>query len=171
MFDIFDWLISSHSQILISLGSCAFSCILASSHPHILVCVYLLVSSHPYILVSSGSYPLSCILIGAGSCALACILASSHPHMLRLIIVSLYIRMLISSDSCVFACILASSYPQIYVCLLVSSHPHIHRFMCASMLISSGQCVLDTNNCILAFSSSLVLGNCVSQVPVKESIF
>ena len=127
MFDIFDWLISSHSQILISLGSCAFSCILASSHPHILVCVYLLVSSHPYILVSSGSYPLSCILIGSGSCALACILASSHPHMLRL--------------------------------------------MCASMLISSGQCVLDTNNCILAFSSSLVLGNCVSQVPVKESIF
>ena len=143
---------------------------LVSSHPHILISFFVCTCLYPRILVSSGSYPLSCILIGSGSCALACFLASSHPHMLRFIIVSLYIRILISSDSWVFACILASSYPQIYVCLLVSSHPHILRFMCASMLISSGQCVLDTNNCILAFSSSLVLGNCVSQVPVKESI-
>ena len=137
MFYIFDKFISSHPRILISLGSFALPCILASSYAHV-VCTWLypcirtslylqvhmplLASLHPHILrfVCSCLYP-----------------CTSHPHILRLISVSFYTR------------ILASSYPQIHVCLLVFSHPHIlvSSGLCvlASILTSSGQCLLDTN--------------------------
>ena len=44
--------------ILISLGSCALACILASAYPYVRAYI---VSSHPYILMSSGSYALAYI--------------------------------------------------------------------------------------------------------------
>ena len=123
------------SHLLISLDSCALACILASLHSHILmfVCTCL----HPRILRSSYlqvHMPClhHCILISSGSCVLACILAFLHPHNLRFISVSFYTR------------ILGSSYPQ------------IHVYFYASMLTSSGQCVLYT-------SSSIVLGSYASQ--------
>ena len=78
MFYIFDWFISSHTHIFISLNSCARDYIIASSHPHIIkfigvslytrilassysqIHVCLLLSSHPQILVSSSL----CVLAG-----------------------------------------------------------------------------------------------------------
>ena len=108
-----------YPRILISLGSYALACILASSYPY--VGVYLLVSSHPYILISSGSY------------ALAFIPASSQPHIVSFICVSLYLRIFTSSYPQVrkcLVCILASSYPQVHMCLLMYLHPNI--------IISSG---------------------------------
>ena len=104
------YLICLYPRILISLGSYALACILASSYPY--VRVSLLVSSHPYILISSGSY------------ALVFIPASSQPHIVSFTCVSLYLR------------ILTSSYPQVHkclVCILVSLHPHILRFICACL--------------------------------------
>ena len=130
-------LVSSHPHILISLCLCVLACILTSLHSRIFR--FISPFLHPYILISSAS------------CELACILASSHPHIIKFICGCLYTRMLISSDLYVFACILASSYPQVYVRLLVCSHPQVNVF--------STQII----NCILASSSSLVPGICVSQ--------
>ena len=175
MFVIFDLFISSHPDILISLGSCALACILASWHSHILmfVCTCL----YPHVLTSSYLQFICpclhpCILISSGLLVLACILTSSHPYILRFICVSLYICIFASSYPqvhvcllvslhphspyilrfmcvCLYTCILTSSYPQVHVRLLVSSHPHIlvssGLSVFASMLTSSCQCVLDTN--------------------------
>ena len=168
MFYIFDWFIYSHPRILISLGSCALPCILASSYPY--VCVYLIVSAHPYILVSSGSY------------ALTCIPASSYPQVRVGLLVSLHPRILISLGSCVLVGILTSSHPQVHVCVLIgilaSSYPQVHVCLLVSshsqILVSSGLRVLASNpqvnvfsvhknNFILASSSLLVLSNCASQ--------
>ena len=154
MFDTFDLFISSHPHTLISLGSCALACILASPYPCLCVLACILASLHPHIFrfICPCLHP--CMLISFGSCVFASILASSHPDILTFICVSLYPR------------ILTSSYPQVHVCLLVYLHPHIliplgslrllvsldphilvssSLCMLASMLTSSGQCVLDRN--------------------------
>ena len=154
-----------YPHIFISLGSCAFACILAYWLPNILmfVCTCL----YPHILTSTYLqahipclYP--CILISSGWGVLACILASSHPHILRVIIVSLYTR------------ILACSYSQIQVCFLVSLHRHILIVSGSCVLVgilasshpcTSGLCVLASiliqlNNCIFASSSSLCKSVC-----------
>ena len=120
---IFGLFILLHSRILISLCLCALVCILPSLHLHIFR--FIQPCPHP------------CVLTSWGSCVLACILACSHPNILRFISVSLYTR------------ILPSSYPQIHMCQLVS--PHTHILVCSgfrvlsSMITSSGQCVVDTN--------------------------
>ena len=87
----------------------------------------LLASSHPHILISSGSY----VLVGT--------LASSHPHILRFLCIWLYPHVLTSLCHiprfvcvCLYPHILTSSYPQVHTYLLVSLHPHILRFMCVS---------------------------------------
>ena len=150
-------LVSLHSHILISSGLCVLACILVSLHPDILRFMYACWYTH--ILMSSYlqvHIPL---------------LASLHPHILRFVC------------ACLYPCILTSSYPQVHVFLLVYLHPHILRFMCtcscphilASLYHQVYVCLLvcshlqvnvfsiRMNNCILASSSSLVLGNCASQ--------
>ena len=115
------------------------------SHLHILIslglcvlaCVFASLHPHVFMFICPCLHP--CILIYSGSCVLACILASSHPHILRFMC------------ACLCPCIFTSSYPQVYVCLLVCSHPQVNVFS------------IRMNNCILASSSSLVLGNCPSQ--------
>ena len=74
-----------YPRILISLGSYALACILASLHPHILkfMCPHL----HPWILIYSGSCVLACNLISSHPLVLrlmysVCLLVSSHPHIL-----------------------------------------------------------------------------------------
>ena len=122
------YLTSWYPQILISLGSCALACILASSHPHFLMFVLMFVclSLHPHILMDSG--------------ILTFLYLQVHmPH--------LHPCILISSDSCVLPCILTSSHPQGHVCLLVFLHPHI--------LVSSGLYVLASYAHILKSMSSL----------------
>ena len=79
------------------------------------------------------------ILISLCLCVLVCILESLHLYIFRFVC------------PCLHPCILASSYPQVYVCLLVFSHRQVNVFS------------IQMNNCILASSSSLVLGNCASQ--------
>ena len=111
------------SCILVSSGSCALACILASSHPHILK--FISVSFYTHILASSYPQIRGCllvslhhhILISSGSCVLAGILPSSHSHILRLMCACWYPR------------IATSSYPQFFVCLLVCSHPQINAFL------------------------------------------
>ena len=111
-----------YPRILISLCSCVLSCILTSLHSHIFR--FICPCWHP------------CILISSGSCVLACILTSSH---------------FISSVTCacLYTYVLTSSYPQVHMRLSVLSHPHIlaSSGLCVfvSMLTSSCQCVLDTN--------------------------
>ena len=143
MFYIFDWFISSHSYVLISLGSCALPCILASLHPHFLrfvcTCLYPRTLTSLYLACIICPCLHACILISADSCVLARVLASSHPHIFRFISVGLYTRNLASHIlrfmcACLYPCILTSSDPLVHLCLLVSSHPHI--------LVSSGSCVL-----------------------------
>ena len=95
------------------------------------------VTSHPHILLCTCLYP--------------GIFASSYPYVCVYLFVSPNPYIFISLGSYALACILASSYPQVYVCLLVSSHPQVNVFS------------IQMNNCILASSSSLVLGNCASQ--------
>ena len=134
MFDIFDLFISSQPRILRFLCTCLYP----SSHSHILMLVYTCL--YPRILTSSYlqvNMPL---------------VASLHPHILRFMCACLYTCILTSlypQFICAFwfSHILTSSYLQVYVCLLVCSHPQVNLF---SMRI---------NNCILASSSSLVLGN------------
>ena len=115
--------------------ACLYLCILTSSYPQ--VYVYLLVSSHPHILklLCVCWYPH--IFTSSYLRVHIPLLTSLHPHVLRFLCACLYI--------------LASSYPQVYVCLLVCSHLQVNMFS------------IRMNNCILASSSSLVLGNCVSQ--------
>ena len=110
------------------------ACILASSYPQVYVC--LLVSSHPHILrlLCACWYPH--ILSSSYLQVHILLLTSLHPHVLRFLCACLYI--------------LASSYPQVYECLLVCSHLQVNVFS------------MRMNNCILASSSSLVLGNCAS---------
>ena len=79
------------------------------------------------------------ILISLGSYTLARILASSDPDILR------------CKCACWYPHILTSSYPQFYICLLGCSHLQVNVFS------------IRMNNCMLASSSSLVLGNCASQ--------
>ena len=145
--------------------------LLASSHPHTLcscVLVRIIAFLHPLILRFMCPCLHTFILISSGSCVLARILAYSHPHILRFISVSLYTHILASSfpqvhvcllvslnphflicsGSCVLVSILTTSYSQVYVCFLISSHPQVSVFS------------IRMNNCILASSSSLVLGNC-----------
>ena len=101
MFDMFEFLISSHPQIFISLGSCGLACILASSHPHILIfvcaCLYLaiLISLYPYVHV------------------LACTPPSSYPQVRMCLLVTSYRHILLFSDLCTlcacwYPCILTS---------------------------------------------------------------
>ena len=125
MFDIFDWFISSHPHIPVSLGSCALACILQSSRPHTLLfvctCLYPRILTSSYLQVHM---PL---------------LESLHLHILRFISVSLYTRILLSSYPQIHVCLLVSLHPHIFIssslCVLVgiltSSHPSILRFMCA----------------------------------------
>ena len=80
--------------ILACSHSCIFrficpTCILASSHPQ--VCVCLLVSLH------------LCILISSDSCVLPCILTSSHPQGHVCSLVFLHPHILVSSGLCVLA--------------------------------------------------------------------
>ena len=119
-YDIFDWFISTHPHILISLGSCALACILASSFSY--VCVYLFVSSHPYILVSSGGVK-SRNNLHVWYIWLVNILAFSDPYILKFLCIVLYPRILTSSYPClcVLACILASSYLQVHIPFPASS--------------------------------------------------
>ena len=151
MFVIFDLLIFESSHPL-SLGSYEHACILASSHPHIIMfvctCLYpriitssyfqvhmpLLTSLHPHIL------RFMC------ACLYPCIFTSSYPQVYMCQLVSSHPCILISSGSFVLACILRSSHPHIlrFMCgclILASSHPHILRFMRACwyphILISS----------------------------------
>ena len=152
-----------HPCILISPGSCVLAyilasslpiysssyvlaCILASSYPQVNVC--LLVSLHPHILrfMCACLYPR--ILISSGCCALVGILTSFLPHIFRFIYSCLHPYILRFLCACLY--ILASSYPQVYECLLVCSHLQVNVFS------------MRMNNCILASSSSLVLGNCAS---------
>ena len=147
------------------------ACILASLHSHILrfMCAYLyprilassyfqvhvrlLVSSHPCVLTSSGYYILAYIPASLYPHVRLCLLISLDPH----IFISsgscacFYTCILTSSDLCALVGILTSSYPHVYVCLLVCSHLQANVFS------------IRMNNCILALSSSLVLGNCASQ--------
>ena len=101
---------------------------------------------HPRNLISSCLCVLACILaslhphIPLDSYMLACILLSSHPHILRFMCACWYLR------------ILRSLYPQVHLYLPVCSHPQVNVFS------------MQTNNCILAFSSSLFLGNCLTQL-------
>ena len=169
-----------YPHIFISLGSCAFACILAYWLPNILmfVCTCL----YPRILTSSYLqahipcfYP--CILISSGWAVLACILASSHPHILRVIIVSLYTRILACSYSQIQVCFLVSLHRHILIvpgsCVLVgilaSSHPRtsglcvlasIPRLMCACSHRHVNMFLIQLNNCIFASSSSLCKSVC-----------
>ena len=131
MFDLF---ISSHPHILISLGSSAFACTLAFSHPYILMfecnCLYphILTSSYPQVHLPS---LVPCILVPSGSCVLACNLVSSHPLILRLtysvyLLVSSHPHILISLDSCTlntyqYLWILTYSYSQVSVLVHVQA--------------------------------------------------
>ena len=177
MFDIFDLFLSLHIHILRFLCTCLYPHIPASSHLYPYFCVYLLVPSHPYMLISSGSYTLARILHSrilrfVCTCLYPCILTSSYPQVHKCQLLYSHPCILISSDSWVLACVLASShphllrfmcacwyppiltlsYPQAHVYLLVSSHRHIllSSVFCvlASMLTSSDQRVLDTNELI-----------------------
>ena len=138
MFDVFDWFISSHHRILISIGSWALARILASLNPHILmsvcICLYPRILTFSYLqvvwsleityifdifdcLISSHSN----ITMSLGSCALACILASSHPHILM------------SVFTCLYPHILTFSHLQVHIPFLASLHPHILRFLWACL--------------------------------------
>ena len=135
MVDIFDlfnlsWLLSLHSHIVISLGSYALACILASLLPRIFwfICPF----RHPSILISIGLY------------VLACILASLHLHILRFVSFSLYPRILASSYPQVHVCLLVFlhftfSYHQVHVCLLVSLQAFAFDFYCTSREICRKQ--------------------------------
>ena len=116
-------LVSSYPQILISLCSCVFACILVSLHSHILrvMCPNL----HPCIFMSSGLYVLPYSIVSSHPLILrlmysVCLLVSSHPYIL------------ISSGSCALTCIHASLCPQVCMCFLTASYPHI--------LLSLGSC-------------------------------
>ena len=156
MFDMFDLFISSHPHI-ISLGSCTLTCILASSHPYILMfvctCLYprILTSSYPQVHVHSLASLHPHILRFVCACLYPCILTSSYPQVYVCLLVYLYPHILISLGLCALVGILTSSYLQVYVCSLVCSHLQVNVFS------------IRMNNCILASSSSLVLGNCASQ--------
>ena len=120
MFDMFDLFISLHPHILMSLGSCALACILASLYPY--VRVYLLASLRP------------CILTSLCLCVHACIFAFLHPYILRFMCPHLHPCILISSGSYVLASILVSSHPHILRvmysgCWLVFPDPHIQIFL------------------------------------------
>ena len=157
------YLTCSYPRILISLGSCALACILASLHPYILMfvctCLYprILTPSYSQVHVPSPKSLHPRILRFV--CAYACNLVSSHPLILRLmysmcLLVSSHFHVLISLGSCTLgACwyprILTSSYPYVYVLrvlvgILASSHPYILTFIYSGclldprILISSG---------------------------------
>ena len=152
IFDLFYIFTSSHSHILRFLCTCLYPHILASSCLCVLACI--LASSHPNIFRLICPF-IPCILISSGSCVLGCILASLHPYILRFVSVSLYPCILFASHilrfmcACLYLCILISSYDLAHVSLLVPSHLHIFVSLglsiLASMLTSSGQCVLDMN--------------------------
>ena len=187
MFDIFDWLISLQTQILIFLGWFALFCILASSHPYILMfvctCFYPCILTFSYLQVVWSLEVTYMFDIFDW-------LISWHPHIFRFLCTCLYPR------------ILTSPYPYICVYFLVSSHPssdclhpfilifsdscsdcHILKFMCACwyprnltfsypqvyvwLLVCSHPHVnvysIQMINCIFASSSSSVLGTCASQ--------
>ena len=124
MFDLF---ISLYLHILISLGSCALACTLASSHHYILM--FVCTGLYPRILTSSYLQ----VHVPSGLCV-------------QLLVTS-YLHILLSLGSCTpGACwyprILTSSYPQIDVLrvlvgILVSSHPHILRFIYSGFLLVS----------------------------------
>ena len=117
---MFDFFISLHLHILISLVSCALSCILTSSHPHIL----MFVSTCLYPRILTSSYPQVHMRL----------LTSLHPDILRFVC------------ACLYPCILTSSKPQVHVCFLVCSHAQVNVLS------------IRMNDCVLASSSSLVLG-------------
>ena len=125
----FIYLTALYPLILTSLCLCTLACILGSLHAGIFR--FICSCFHLCILISLHPH----ILISSDSCVLAYILASSHRHVLRF----LY--------ACWYPLILTCSYPQVCVCLLVSSHPQVNLFS------------IQMNNCILASSSSLVLGS------------
>ena len=94
MFVIFDLFKSSRTHILISLGSYAPTCILASSYRH--VRVYFLVYLHPHILISPGL------------CALVGILTSSDPQIYVCLLVCSHLQVSVFSIL-INKCLLASS--------------------------------------------------------------
>ena len=97
MFDIFDWFISWHPHIFISLGSCVLAYILASLHPRIFRLIYR-------VCIPASSYPQVRV----------CLLVSLHPHIL--VYPQVYVCLLVCSHRQVNVfsikmnnCILASS--------------------------------------------------------------
>ena len=142
-----------------SLSVCYISLvyILASSHPHTLrfvrTCLYSRILTYSYLQVHmpmlTSLHPH--ILRFACACLYPCILTSSYPQVYVCLLVYLYPHILISIGLCALVGILTSSYPQVYVCSLVCSHLQVNVFS------------IRMNNCILASSSSSVLGNCASQ--------
>ena len=140
------WLV----YILAFLGSCAFACILSSSHPHNLIfaCTFLC----PRILTSwycQVHVPL---------------LGSLPPHILRLL-VTLYPHMLLSLGSCTLcACwyprILTSSYPYICSCILdvcwyprilTSSYPCVHVVWALANILTSSHFHILRLQCLYLF--------------------
>ena len=96
--------------------TCLYTCILASSYPH--VRVHWLLSLH------TRSLKFLCL------CAPACILLSLHPRLLRLMCTCFHPCILISSGLRVLVCNLVSPHLltlrlMYSVCLLASSHLHI----------------------------------------------
>ena len=183
------FLVSSHPCILISLGLCVLACILA---PFLVSCLYhmpLFACLHPHIrrfvcacscsgiLTSSYLQVHKCWLVYSQPCI-------SYPQIHVCLLVSLHPQILWFICACWYPRILTSSYPQVHVCLLVSSHPPILRLMCVCwypriltssypqvyvrLLVCSHPQVnvfaIQMGNCILTSSSSLVLGNCASQI-------
>ena len=161
MFDLLHFFLSLHPHIPISLGFCAFACILASSYPYVHDC--LSVSLHPYIPISSSSCTLACTSASIYpqihvNLQNRCILASSYPQVFKCSLVSSNICILKSSYSYVIPVIIAFShrhihmavstclYPRIVICILTSSYLQVHvPYLHSCILISSGLCVLVCN--------------------------